>query len=302
MTSGGTESILMSMLVNRERALRPGRRAAADRRARSRRTPPTRRPRTTSAWTSCASRSTRDYRADVGALRRRGRRRHRGRRGVGVQLPVRRHGPGRGHRRDRGRARHRLPRRRVHRRVRAAVPRARSGTTCRRGTSASRASPRCRADVHKYGYCPKGASVILHRDADWFGHQFFLFSEWGSGLGNVPVNGELDVHRAGLPSSLGVSLGAMVGSWSSEAGSWAPCTRGPPWPGARRAPARGRRRAASRLGAELRPGLGQRSRAPVRLALARRARASWEELGAAIDGIGLRPTADSSRSTRPSSR
>ena len=24
------------------------------------------------------------------------------------------------------------------------------------------------ADVHKYGYCPKGASVILHRDPDWF--------------------------------------------------------------------------------------------------------------------------------------
>ena len=33
------------------------------------------------------------------------------------------------------------------------------------------------ADVHKYGYCPKGASVILHRDADWFGHQVFLYDQ-----------------------------------------------------------------------------------------------------------------------------
>jgi glutamate/tyrosine decarboxylase-like PLP-dependent enzyme len=42
------------------------------------------------------------------------------------------------------------------------------------------------ADVHKYGYAPKGASVVLHRDADWFGHQFFVFSDWGSGLYGSP--------------------------------------------------------------------------------------------------------------------
>ncbi len=42
------------------------------------------------------------------------------------------------------------------------------------------------ADVHKYGYAPKGASVVLHRDADWFGHQFFVFREWGSGLYGSP--------------------------------------------------------------------------------------------------------------------
>ena len=33
---------------------------------------------------------------------------------------------------------------------------------------------------------PKGASVILHRDADWFGHQVFLFDDWGSGLYGSP--------------------------------------------------------------------------------------------------------------------
>ena len=42
------------------------------------------------------------------------------------------------------------------------------------------------ADVHKYGYCPKGASVILHRDADWFGHQVFLYDQWPSGLYGSP--------------------------------------------------------------------------------------------------------------------
>lgn len=42
------------------------------------------------------------------------------------------------------------------------------------------------ADVHKYGYCPKGASVILHRDPDWFGHQVFLYDRWGAGLYGSP--------------------------------------------------------------------------------------------------------------------
>lgn len=42
------------------------------------------------------------------------------------------------------------------------------------------------ADVHKYGFAPKGASVILHRDADWFGHQVFLYDRWPSGLYGSP--------------------------------------------------------------------------------------------------------------------
>ncbi len=57
MTSGGTESILMSMLVNRERARARG--VARPRSSRrSRPTPRTPRPRTTSTWTSCPCRST----------------------------------------------------------------------------------------------------------------------------------------------------------------------------------------------------------------------------------------------------
>ncbi|MBM3658947.1 MAG: aspartate aminotransferase family protein [Actinobacteria bacterium] len=42
------------------------------------------------------------------------------------------------------------------------------------------------ADVHKYGFVPKGASVVLHRDADWFGHQVFLYDDWPSGMYGSP--------------------------------------------------------------------------------------------------------------------
>jgi glutamate/tyrosine decarboxylase-like PLP-dependent enzyme len=42
------------------------------------------------------------------------------------------------------------------------------------------------ADVHKYGYVPKGASVVLHRDPDWFTHQVFLYDAWPSGLYGSP--------------------------------------------------------------------------------------------------------------------
>jgi glutamate/tyrosine decarboxylase-like PLP-dependent enzyme len=43
------------------------------------------------------------------------------------------------------------------------------------------------ADIHKYGYTPKGASVVLHRDPDWFSHQVFLFDRWPSGLYGSPA-------------------------------------------------------------------------------------------------------------------
>jgi len=42
-------------------------------------------------------------------------------------------------------------------------------------------------DVHKYGYVPKGASVILHRDDDWVWHQTFFYEGWGSGLYATPA-------------------------------------------------------------------------------------------------------------------
>lgn len=43
------------------------------------------------------------------------------------------------------------------------------------------------ADVHKYGFVPKGSSVVLHRDEDWFGHQVFLYDRWPSGLYGSPA-------------------------------------------------------------------------------------------------------------------
>jgi glutamate/tyrosine decarboxylase-like PLP-dependent enzyme len=43
------------------------------------------------------------------------------------------------------------------------------------------------ADVHKYGFVPKGSSVVLHRDDDWFGHQVFLYDRWPSGLYGSPA-------------------------------------------------------------------------------------------------------------------
>ncbi len=43
------------------------------------------------------------------------------------------------------------------------------------------------ADVHKFGYVPKGASVILHRDPDWSSHQVFLFDQWPAGLYGSPA-------------------------------------------------------------------------------------------------------------------
>ncbi|MBM3671026.1 MAG: aspartate aminotransferase family protein [Actinobacteria bacterium] len=45
------------------------------------------------------------------------------------------------------------------------------------------------ADVHKYGYVPKGASVVLHRDADWSQHQVFLYDQWPAGIYGSPAIG-----------------------------------------------------------------------------------------------------------------
>jgi glutamate/tyrosine decarboxylase-like PLP-dependent enzyme len=46
------------------------------------------------------------------------------------------------------------------------------------------------ADVHKYGYCPKGASVVLHDDPDWFMYQGFVFDDWPSGMyGSAAIAG-----------------------------------------------------------------------------------------------------------------
>lgn len=38
------------------------------------------------------------------------------------------------------------------------------------------------ADIHKYGYSYKGASLLLHRSRDQLSRQFFLYDEWPGGL------------------------------------------------------------------------------------------------------------------------
>lgn len=43
------------------------------------------------------------------------------------------------------------------------------------------------ADVHKYGYCTKGASVVLYRDKEWLGRQWFVYADWNGGLYGTPA-------------------------------------------------------------------------------------------------------------------
>ncbi len=38
------------------------------------------------------------------------------------------------------------------------------------------------ADVHKYGYAAKGASVILYKNMDYLKHQFFVYADWAGGV------------------------------------------------------------------------------------------------------------------------
>lgn len=42
-------------------------------------------------------------------------------------------------------------------------------------------------DLHKYGYVPKGASVVLHRQPDWAQHQWFVFDDWPCGIYGSPA-------------------------------------------------------------------------------------------------------------------
>lgn len=52
------------------------------------------------------------------------------------------------------------------------------------------------ADVHKLGYAPKGASVILHRTKELRKYQTFVFDEW---LGGFYASPNLQGSRSGLP-------------------------------------------------------------------------------------------------------
>jgi glutamate/tyrosine decarboxylase-like PLP-dependent enzyme len=43
------------------------------------------------------------------------------------------------------------------------------------------------ADIHKYGFAAKGASVILYRNMDYLKHQMFIFTEWPGGIFASPA-------------------------------------------------------------------------------------------------------------------
>lgn len=38
------------------------------------------------------------------------------------------------------------------------------------------------ADIHKYGYCPKGASVLVFANSEIRRNQFYSFSTWPGGI------------------------------------------------------------------------------------------------------------------------
>lgn len=58
-------------------------------------------------------------------------------------------------------------------------------------------------DLHKYGYSTKGSSIILHRDPDWVEHQFFLFDGWSGPMYGTPA-------MPGARSATGIAAGWAV--------------------------------------------------------------------------------------------
>jgi glutamate/tyrosine decarboxylase-like PLP-dependent enzyme len=59
------------------------------------------------------------------------------------------------------------------------------------------------ADLHKYGYSPKGASVILYRNHELRRHQFYVHADWSGGL-------------YGSPAMLGTKCGGPIATaWAS---------------------------------------------------------------------------------------
>jgi glutamate/tyrosine decarboxylase-like PLP-dependent enzyme len=59
------------------------------------------------------------------------------------------------------------------------------------------------ADLHKYGYAPKGASVIVYRDMSYLRHQFFVETAWSGG---IYVSPSLPGTRPG---------GSIAAAWAS---------------------------------------------------------------------------------------
>ncbi len=59
------------------------------------------------------------------------------------------------------------------------------------------------ADIHKYGYSPKGASVVIYINRDFRRHQFFAYTDWSGGL-------------YGSPTMMGTRCGGPIaGAWAA---------------------------------------------------------------------------------------
>lgn len=64
------------------------------------------------------------------------------------------------------------------------------------------------ADVHKLGYAPKGASVIVYRTRELRAHQTFVFSDW---LGGFYASPNLQGTRSGLPMATAWAVMSFLG-------------------------------------------------------------------------------------------
>lgn len=64
------------------------------------------------------------------------------------------------------------------------------------------------ADVHKLGYAPKGASVIVYRNRELRAHQTFVFSDW---LGGFYASPNLQGTRSGLPMATAWAVMSYLG-------------------------------------------------------------------------------------------
>jgi sphinganine-1-phosphate aldolase len=67
------------------------------------------------------------------------------------------------------------------------------------------------ADVHKYGYCTKGASVIAHRSQATLQYQIFLYDQWPGGLYGSPA-------MAGARAAAPIAASWAVMQYLGEAG------------------------------------------------------------------------------------
>ena len=105
----------------------------------------------------------------------------------------------------RGRA---LPRRRLHRRLGAAVRRAGSAATCAPWTFAVDGVTSISVDLHKYAYTPKGASLLLHRTPALRRPQFFASADWP---GYTMLNSTTQSTKSGGPLAAAWAVVRTIG-------------------------------------------------------------------------------------------